>query len=155
MLAHEGGQLGNTGKLTSDSPIVKVINKINHINACLSGHSHKTYVDEVEDKDGNNVITGQAGKYGTDLLRTRIFFDSDKDNFKIDMNVDAINTNLSYDQLKNKDDELLKEVNAEYNTQYDSVKDKLNKVYFHIKEQPGMTPEKDSSLGFEPKEGQI
>lgn len=155
LLAHEGGTVDVDYKLTSESPISKIINNINGVNACLSAHTHQTYIDTVPDKNGKQILVGQAGKYGTELLKTKIFFDQEKQHFDIRMYLEFLDTNLSYKKLTNSSNELFKTVDEEYISQYNSVKYILEKKYFQINEADGVSPDQDPSLAFEPTPEQI
>lgn len=112
LLAHEGATKLSTGEIDHDSFIFKLINNLSGIDACLSAHTHLSYVENALDKNNKNVLVGQAGKYGDELLQTKIYHE--KNQYSIQMNIINNNINYSFNQFPNCHNQKLKNIDQQY-----------------------------------------
>lgn len=115
LLAHSGISFTlENGKLipNKDSEIIKIVNNSHHLNAVLSAHTHQSYVYNYLDADNRSIPIGQGGKYGQELLQTKISYRKSDRSFKnISMNVINIGHKNNkgqivyptFDELTNKD----------------------------------------------------
>ncbi len=146
LLAHAGATELSDGSMNTDSEIYKVIGNITGIDACISGHTHLKYSVEIPDKDGNEIPTGQAGRYGNSLLQTKIYYDSNNHSkYHIEVSYRNIDEDLTYDELSNKDSTLVKYSKRLYDKIYGEMEPTLNAPKINIICDEGDTtiPEQD------------
>ena len=138
LLAHAGavpfeGKSGQTPdpenpEYAKESEIFNVIHNINHIDGCLSSHSHYAYVLNVSDKDNKKIPVGHADWHCESLLDTKISYDEkSKDNVKVDMSIVNTHTEKTYDQLEYKQDPGLINTDETFNT-YNEQTNEVNKT---------------------------
>lgn len=140
LLAHEGANFKPDRTIDTNSAIYRIINNINHIDACIAGNTTIEYTGIAPDKDNKQIPWGQAASYGEGLLQTKVTYDTEhKSHFSISMDKRSIvdQKKLSVNELIDKDrtQEFVKKLNNHFNEIYDQFNSKYQTNTFNVADQ--------------------